>query len=112
MAKIQLGVFFGSRSCEREVSIISAVQLMNHVNPEKYDVIPVYIAPDGRWYTGDALRSTAFFTDFKEEKVQEVHLDLTAGSGALTAFRPGKGLFGGNRNQIFTSKPLRTGERH
>ena len=30
MAKVQLGVIFGSRSCEREVSIISAVQLMNH----------------------------------------------------------------------------------
>ena len=41
MAKVQLGVIFGSRSCEREVSIISAVQLMNHVDSEKYDVIPV-----------------------------------------------------------------------
>ena len=32
MAKVQLGVIFGSRSCEREVSIISAVQLMNHAD--------------------------------------------------------------------------------
>ena len=34
MAKVQLGVIFGSRSCEREVSIISAVQLMNHVDSD------------------------------------------------------------------------------
>ena len=94
MSKIQLGVIFGSRSCEREVAIISAVQLMNHADPEKYDVIPVYIAPDGRWYTGAALREIGFYVDFKPEKVQEVHFDLTAGSGALTAIKPGKGLFG------------------
>ena len=37
--KKQIGVIFGSRSCEREVSIISAVQLMRFVDPEKYDVI-------------------------------------------------------------------------
>ena len=94
MAKIQLGVIFGSRSCEREVAIISAVQLMNHVNTEKYDVIPVYIAPDGRWYTGDALRKVQTFTAWDPAKAQQVHLDLTAGSGALTAINPGKGLFG------------------
>ena len=34
MSKLQLGVFFGSRSCEREVSIISALQMMNHVDTE------------------------------------------------------------------------------
>ena len=44
MTKIQLGVAFGSRTCEHEVSIISAVQLMWNVNREKYDVIPVYIS--------------------------------------------------------------------
>ena len=37
MAKKQLGVIFGSRSCEREVAIISAVQLMRHADPEKYE---------------------------------------------------------------------------
>ena len=50
--KKQLGVIFGSRSCEREVSIISAVQMMHHADPEKYDVIPVYIDENGAWYTG------------------------------------------------------------
>ena len=96
MQKTQLGVIFGSRSCEREVAIISAVQLMNHVDPERYDLIPVYIAPDGRWYTGAALRRIESFVDFDPAKlkVEQVHLDLTAGSGALMTTRPGKGLFG------------------
>ena len=96
MAKIQLGVLFGSRSCEREVAIISAVQLMNHVDPEKYDVIPVYISEQGMWYTGDALRKIETYKNFNPDGkgIEQVHLDITAGSGALLATRPGKGLFG------------------
>ena len=96
MAKIQLGVLFGSRSCEREVAIISAVQLMNHVDTEKYDVIPVYISEQGVWYTGEALRNIKTYTPFNPDAkgIEQVALDLTAGSGALVATRPGKGLFG------------------
>ncbi len=96
MAKIQLGVLYGSRSCEREVAIISAVQMMNHVDPEKYDVIPVYISEQGVWYTGSALRDIKNYTPFNPDKkgVDQVYLDITAGSGALIANRPGKGLFG------------------
>lgn len=95
MSKLQLGVFFGSRSCEREVSIISAIQMMNHVDTEKYDVIPVYISQDGAWYTGPALRELRTYAPFRADAkgVENVSLDLTSGSGALLAYRPGKGLF-------------------
>ena len=95
MSKLQLGVFFGSRSCEREVSIISALQMMNHVDTEKYDVVPVYIDQDGAWYTGPALRELRTFAPFHADAkgVENVNLDLTSGSGALLAYRPGKGLF-------------------
>ena len=81
MAKVQLGVIFGSRSCEREVSIISAVQLMNHVDSEKYDVIPVYIGENGVWYTGNALRRIETYTPFDPNKagIEAVALDVTAG---------------------------------
>lgn len=96
MSKIQLGVIFGSRSCEREVAIISAVQLMNNVDTEKYDVIPVYISEQGMWYTGEALRKIETYKNFNPDGkgIEQVHLDITAGSGALLATRPGKGLFG------------------
>ncbi len=95
MEKIQLGVIFGSRSCEREVAIISAVQLMNHVDPERYDVIPVYISETGVWYTGAPLRSIATFSPFDPngKGIERVWLDVTSGSGALLALRQGKGLF-------------------
>lgn len=95
MSKLQLGVIFGSRSCEREVSIISALQMMNQADTEKYDVVPVYISQEGTWYTGSALRELSSYTPFNPEKkgIEAVNLDLTSGSGALLAYRPGKGLF-------------------
>ncbi|MBE5801171.1 MAG: D-alanine--D-alanine ligase [Clostridiales bacterium] len=102
MSKIQLGVLFGSRSCEHEVSIISAVQLMRSVDREKYDVIPVYISKKGEWFTGDALLDIATYTPFDENKkgIVRVQLDVTAGSGALTRMEQGKGLFAKDRQVV------------
>ena len=65
--KKQVGVIFGSRSCEREVSIISAVQLMRHADPQKYNVIPVYIHEDGTWYTGEALKDLKTYQPFRTD---------------------------------------------
>lgn len=53
--KTNIAVFFGCRSVEHEVSIISAVQAMRAINREKYDVTPVYVAKNGEMYTGDNL---------------------------------------------------------
>ena len=52
MSKTQLGVIFGSRTCEHEVSIISALQLMKAVDREKYDVTPIYITMAVRYPQG------------------------------------------------------------
>lgn len=53
--KTNVAVFYGCRSVEHEVSIISAVQAMNAIDREKYDVTPVYVTKDGEMYTGDAM---------------------------------------------------------
>ncbi len=102
MSKIQLGVMFGSRTCEHEVSIISAVQLMRNVNREKYDVIPVYISQKGEWFTGEPLLDIKTYTPFDPYKkgIVPVRLDLTAGSGALLHYVPAKGLLGGGKEEI------------
>ncbi|MBQ8161273.1 MAG: D-alanine--D-alanine ligase [Clostridia bacterium] len=102
MEKTCLGVIFGSRSCEREVAIISAVQLMHHVDQDKYQVVPVYISSRGVWYTGEKLKEIGTFQNIEERLerseeaqmgLEEVILDTTSGSGALLAQRQGKGLF-------------------
>ena len=102
MSKIQLGVIFGSRSCEHEVSIISAVQMMRNADREKYDVIPIYISQKGAWYTGAPLMDIKTYTPFDPfmKGITQVHLDLTAGSGALLHFTPAKGLFGGGKEEV------------
>lgn len=53
--KTNIGVFFGGRSTEHEISVISASQAMHAINREKYDVTPIYISKDGKWYTGPEL---------------------------------------------------------
>ena len=102
MTKLQLGVLYGSRTCEHDVSIISAVQLMRAVNREKYDVIPVYISKQGEWFTGDALFDMSTYTNFDPTKkgITRVNLDITAGSGALTKIEHGKGLLGKDKEVV------------
>ena len=102
MGKIQLGVIYGSRSCEHEVSIITALQLMQAVDSAKYDVIPVYISMQGIWYTGDALRDMKTYTPFQEDQkgLVRVSLDMTPGSGALLTIEQGKGLLGGVKQRV------------
>ena len=53
--KTNLAVFFGGRSTEHEISVISASQAMHAIDRSKYNVIPVYITKQGQWYTGPEL---------------------------------------------------------
>ncbi|HNS40139.1 MAG TPA: D-alanine--D-alanine ligase A, partial [Promineifilum sp.] len=51
--KIRVGVIFGGRSGEHEVSLNSARSVMRALDPAKYEVVPIGIARDGRWFAGD-----------------------------------------------------------
>ena len=53
--KITLGVFFGGRSVEHEISVISAMQAIAAIPEDKYDIVPIYISKAGKWYTGHHL---------------------------------------------------------
>ena len=61
--KIRLGVIFGGESVEHEVSIISAIQAMNKIDSEKYDIVPIYITKDRQWYTGEMLKDIESYSD-------------------------------------------------
>ena len=63
--KTNIAVFFGGRSTEHEISVISANQAMHAVDPDKYNVIPIYITKDGKWYTGEALLDIANYRDIE-----------------------------------------------
>ena len=65
---IKVGVFFGGDSVEHEVSIISALQAMENIDEEKYEIIPIYISKDRHFYTGNALRDMETFKYFDSMK--------------------------------------------
>src|SRR5258707_1145562 len=55
MSKIRVGVLFGGRSGEHEISLLSAASVLNAIDKDKYEVVPIGITKDGRWLTaGDA----------------------------------------------------------
>ena len=61
--KIKLGVFFGGKSVEHEISIITMNQAINSINLDKYEIVPIYIAKNGALYTGDDLLDLYSFKD-------------------------------------------------
>ena len=66
--KTVIGVFFGGKSVEHEVSIISAMQVIENLDTEKYDVVPIYISKDNRFYTSELLTKVEEFKDLEETK--------------------------------------------
>ena len=89
--KIKLGVIFGGESVEHEVSIISAVQAMNKIDQEKYDIIPIYITKDGEWYTGNMLMDVEVYGDLGLIKKYATNVILYKRDGAFVL--QSKGLF-------------------
>ena len=56
MKRLRVGVLFGGRSTEHEVSILSAQSIIAAMDPERFEAVPLYIDKEGRWLTGDSLK--------------------------------------------------------
>src|SRR6266576_2006969 len=54
MKKLRVGVLFGGRSGEHEVSLLSAASVVNAIDKSKYEVVPIGITKEGRWLTAGA----------------------------------------------------------
>ena len=80
--KIRVGVIFGGESVEHEVSIISAIQAINKINLEKYEVVPIYITKDREWYTGDMLKDIEVYQDLGLIKKYSKNVVLYCKNGA------------------------------
>ena len=93
--KTNIGVFFGGRSTEHEISVISASQAMHAINRDKYDVTPIYISKQGKYYTGDALFDVANYRDIPSliAKCTEVYMKPVYGDYNLYRSKP-TGMFG------------------
>lgn len=92
--KTNVAVFFGGRSVEHEISVLSALQAINAMDTEKYNIVPIYITKQGRWLTGPALLDIKNYKDLKaiEQKATEVYMRPVYGDYNLYEAKAG-GLF-------------------
>ena len=100
--KKRIGVVFGGRSVEHEISVLSAMQAMDALDVTKYEVLPIYISQSGKWYCGSELRKREFYKDLPNnlKKVKEVQFVAEPGIGGLVHNK--KGLFGSVTQEVVT----------
>ncbi len=82
----KVAVVFGGRSCENEISVLTGVFVMNVLDKQKYQVIPIYLHTDGGAYTADEMLDLATFKKKRFEKFNRVVLD----GGVLYAIHAAK----------------------
>ena len=102
--KIRVGVIFGGESVEHEVSIISAIQAMNKMDEEKYEIVPIYITKDREWYTGDMLKDIDVYQDFNLIKKYSKNVVLYYKNGSYVL--QSKGLFKSVVKEIDIAFPI------
>lgn len=72
MEKLKLGVIFGGMSTENEVSCVSGVSVIKHLNKEKYNIYPIYIDKNGEWFNVNNLEENEVVG---EELKDKIHID-------------------------------------
>lgn len=109
MGTLRIGMVFGGRSVEHEVSVVTAHQAMAALPTSRYTVVPLYIAKTGQWYTGDVLRDLAKFRDLEQltAEAEPVTFSMNTPEPGLIVARASKrrGWFGGGSAQV-SHEPL------
>ena len=96
--KTNIGVFFGCRSVEHEVSIISAVQAMRSIKRDKYDVTPIYVTKSGDMYTGEALFDIEEYRDLPALLKKCTRVFIVKSDGKVVAKPANRGFFSKNKD--------------
>ncbi len=106
MAKLRVGILFGGRSGEHEVSLLSAASVVNAIDKKKYEVIPIGITKDGRWLTAEhAERLLKGDADKSVRATEDKH--LRAGDPEAT---PGAAVLATGEAVVVPPEPTRRGE--
>ena len=96
--KIKLGVFFGGKSVEHEVSIITALQAIENMNKEKYDIVPIYIAKDNKMYCGDFIDDIKQYTNIDNLKRISTQVTLSLKDNKTVLLRTNKKFY---ENEVY-----------
>jgi len=77
MGKLRVGLLFGGRSVEHEVSLASARSILDALDPDRYDVVQIAVGPDGRWHLGTGALSLASAVEGAEVNLPAIPGDHT-----------------------------------
>lgn len=94
--RIKVGVFFGGRSVEHEVSVISGLQAVYAFDSEKYEPVPVYISKDGIMYAGGNVGEIEAYSDIKKLMSESVRVNLIKDGNTFSLVRYPSKKFGNN----------------
>lgn len=64
-----IAVFFGGKSCEHDISVLTGIQVLNNLD-QSYNVYPIYIHSDGQWFTGGGLLDIGSYLDFDPKRLR------------------------------------------
>ena len=85
--KIRVGVFFGGKSVEHEVSVISGLQAYNSFDRDKYEPIPIYITKENELYTGEAIGDIANYKNIPALLQKSTRIFFMCEQGQLQLIR-------------------------
>jgi D-alanine-D-alanine ligase len=102
MKKMRVGILFGGRSGEHEVSLLSAASVVNAIDKNKYEVVPIGITKDGRWLTATAAE------ELLQGKAPEESKHLRAGDPDAT---PGAAVLASGEAVVVPPEPVHHGPR-
>ncbi|HOJ58774.1 MAG TPA: D-alanine--D-alanine ligase family protein [bacterium] len=77
-SKTRVAVLFGGRSTEHEISIITGLQVLDAFDSTQFETLPVYVDPEGFWYTGPELRKRENYIHFETMKEHLCRVRLTS----------------------------------
>ncbi len=84
-----VAVFFGGKSVEHDISIITAQQVLQNLS-KQYNILPIYITPDGEWFIGGNLDDAKTFLDFKRNVIKPKRVSLDMGRPVLLTENNGR----------------------
>jgi D-alanine-D-alanine ligase len=106
MNKLRVGVLFGGRSGEHEVSLLSAASVVNAIDKSKYEVVPIGITKDGRWLT--AAAAEALLQGKQPATSADEARHLRAGDPEAT---PGAAVLASGEAVVVPPEPVHRGPR-
>jgi D-alanine-D-alanine ligase len=103
-SKIRVGILFGGRSGEHEVSLLSAASVLNAIDKTKYEVVPIGITKDGRWLTAEHAERLLKGEKHAGEGARATSTPLRAGDPEAT---PGAALLAAGASVVVPPEPAR-----